>query len=139
MSREYVCMWVMKFASGLAHACMCNRGQLSTTLCARQYAHTPPCRPVPYQGLPYCATCCHVVSLTCSSGADGRWARRREQLWSWMADPTHLGATEPTSDNLKNCVCALGLNIQLKYYQNHNMAKCNIQMFDKCVITCHLK
>lgn len=113
----------MKFASGLAHVGVRNRGQLSTTLRARQYEHTPPRRPVPYHDLPYCATCCHAVSLTCGSGADGRWARRRKQLWSWMADPSHLGATEPSSDNKKDCVCALGLNIQLKYNQNHNMAK----------------
>lgn len=65
-----------------------------------------PCRPVPHRALPHCATCCRVVSLTCSSGADGGWARGRKQLWSWMADPAHLSATEPSSENKKDCVCA---------------------------------
>lgn len=32
----------------------------------------------------------------------------RKQLWSWMADPTHSSATEPSSDNKKDCVCAFG-------------------------------
>ena len=39
-------------------------------------------------------------------GADGEWERRRKQLWSWMAEPTHLNATELSSENKKNCVCA---------------------------------
>lgn len=66
-----------------------------------------PRHPAPHRALPHCATCCHVVSLTCSSGADGGWARRGKQLWSWMADPTHFSAAEPSSENEKDCVCAL--------------------------------
>lgn len=119
------------------HACViednfpphCVPGSTHTLRCAAQ-CRTKVCHTVP-----------HAAMLFLSHAAPEQmaWARRRKQLWSWMADPTHLGATEPTSDNKKDCVCALGLNIQLKYYQNYNMAKCNIQLFDKCVITCHLK
>jgi len=64
--RVCVSMWVMNFASGSAHAGMCNRGQLSTTL--RATLHTLPRwlplkanRAAPPSAVASTATLCNMV------------------------------------------------------------------------------
>lgn len=72
-----LCMWVLKFASGLTHAGKCNRGQLSTALC-QAARHTPAsaesnraalCRTGPCRGVP------HGAMLLLSHAAPEQMAR----------------------------------------------------------------
>lgn len=69
-----VCMWIMKFASALAHADMCNRGQLSTTLRARRCTHTRLQKSVALSAVPGSATLCHMLPCCfCHMQLRSRW------------------------------------------------------------------
>lgn len=102
----------------LAHTGMCNRGQLSTTLRARRYAHTHTHTSAAesrgsQRRTRLRHTVPHAAMLFLSHDARQQMAVRREgenNCGHARRPPTHLSTSEPRRDTTRDCARALELN-----------------------------